>query len=91
MTPVGLLWLIPVLPALGALVNGAFGWKWEQGNRKVISAVALVATGLSLGLALWNIAVLVGMDWTALPSLPSNVTADAAHHRLSLHLCEWIP
>jgi NADH-quinone oxidoreductase subunit L len=91
MTAVQLLWLIPVLPALGALVNGVVGWKWEHGNRKVITAVALLATGLSLALALWNIAVLFGMDWSALPGLPSNVTADAAHHRLSLHLCEWIP
>jgi len=91
MTAVGLLWLIPVLPALGALVNGVLGWKWEKDRRGVITAVALVATGLSLLLALWNIGVLYGMDWSSLPALPSNVTVDAAHHRLSLHLCDWIP
>jgi hypothetical protein len=86
-----LLWLIPVLPALGALVNGVFGWKWEKNNRKVISFVALCSTALSLLLALWNIAWLMGLSWESLPALPGNVTADAAHHSVSLHLAQWIP
>ena len=52
MTSVSLLWLIPVLPLLGALVNGCIGWKWERDRRNVISAVALGSTALSLLLAL---------------------------------------
>jgi NADH-quinone oxidoreductase subunit L len=91
MTPVSLLWLIPVLPLLGAFVNGVFGWKWEHGNRKVISFVALCSTALSLLLALWNIFWLMGLSWESLPALPSNVTVDAAHHSVSLHLAQWIP
>ena len=91
MVPVSLLWLIPVLPALGALVNGVFGWRWEKDRRKLISFVALCSTALSLALALWNIAWLMGLSWESLPALPGNVTADAEHHSLSLHLAQWIP
>jgi len=91
MTPVGLLWLIPVLPLLGAFVNGCFGWKWERDRRSVISAVALGSTALSMVLALWNIATLWTTNWSSLTGLPSNITADAAHHSFALHLASWIP
>ena len=91
MTAVQLLWLIPVLPLLGAAVNGLFGWKWEKDRRGVISAVALTSTALSMLLAFWNILTLMGVDWEHLPVLPGNVTADAAHHSLSLHLASWMP
>jgi NADH-quinone oxidoreductase subunit L len=91
MTAVQLLWLIPVLPALGALVNGVVGWRFEHGRRGVITAVALTSTALSLALALWNIVVLAGTDWGSLPPLPGNVTADAAHHAFTLHLAAWLP
>ena len=90
MTPVGLLWLIPVLPALGALVNGAFGWRWEKDRRNLISAVALASTALSLGLALWNIGYLMNFNWQGGPPA-SNVSVDTLHHGLSLHLGTWIP
>jgi len=91
MTAISLLWLIPVLPALGALLNGLFGWRFEHGRRGVITAVALASTALSMLLALWNIVTLATLDWAHLPALPANVTADAAHHSLSLHLATWIP
>ncbi len=38
------LWIIPLLPLLGAAANGLFGAKWKN---RVVSAVALSATGLS--------------------------------------------
>jgi NADH-quinone oxidoreductase subunit L len=92
MTAVELLWLIPVLPLLGALVNGVFGWKWERAHRLgPVTAVALGSTGLSLLLGLWAIWTLAATNWASLPGLPSNVTADAAHHSLSLHLAPWLP
>lgn len=94
MTPVSLLWLIPVLPLVGAMVNGLFGWKWERAhNLKPISAVALVSTALSLGLALWNIVYLAGVNWEQVASLglPPNIAADAAHRSLSLNLAQWMP
>ena len=38
------LWIIPLLPLLGATINGLFGAKWPN---KVVNTVALSATGLS--------------------------------------------
>jgi NADH-quinone oxidoreductase subunit L len=38
------LWLIPLLPLLGATINGLFGAKWPN---KIVNTVALSATGLS--------------------------------------------
>ena len=90
MTPVSLLWLIPVLPALGALVNGCFGWRWEKDKRHLISAVALCSTALSLGLALWNIVYLMQFNWQG-GAPASNMSVDALHHGLSLHFGTWIP
>jgi NADH-quinone oxidoreductase subunit L len=49
-TPIlDILWIIPLLPLLGATVNGIFGKNWPN---KVVSAVALSATGLSFLAAL---------------------------------------
>ena len=38
------LWIIPLLPLLGAMINGLFGLKWPT---KIVNTVALSATGLS--------------------------------------------
>jgi NADH-quinone oxidoreductase subunit L len=38
------LWIIPLLPLLGATINGLFGLKWPN---KIVNTVALSATGLS--------------------------------------------
>jgi NADH-quinone oxidoreductase subunit L len=43
------LWIIPLLPLLGAAANGIFGGRW---TKRVISAVALASTTLSFLLAL---------------------------------------
>ncbi len=43
------LWIIPLLPLLGAAVNGLFGKNWPN---KIVSAVALNATGFSFLAAL---------------------------------------
>jgi len=92
MTAISLLWLIPVLPLLGALVNGCIGWRWEREHKLgPISAVALGSTGLSLLLALWNIVTLASTNWSSLTGLPANITADAAHHSFALHLASWLP
>ena len=44
------LWLIPMLPLLGALINGALGRRF---SKTTITAVALVSTAASFGIALW--------------------------------------
>jgi NADH-quinone oxidoreductase subunit L len=38
------LWIIPLLPLLGATINGLLGDKWPN---KIVNSVALSATGLS--------------------------------------------
>ena len=42
------LWIIPLLPLLGAAVNGLFGLKWPN---KLVNTVALSSTGLSFACA----------------------------------------
>jgi len=43
------LWIIPLLPLLGAAVNGSFGLKWPN---KIVNTVALSSTGISFACAL---------------------------------------
>src|SRR5438105_4702010 len=38
------LWIVPLLPLLGAAINGLFGAKWPN---KIVNSVALSSTGLS--------------------------------------------
>ena len=42
------LWIIPLLPLLGAAINGLFGLKWPN---KIVNTVALSATGISFACA----------------------------------------
>ena len=48
---------IPLLPALGALINGvrAFATPLEKKNRTITNLVALGTTGLSAALAVWTV------------------------------------
>src|SRR6267142_1119390 len=49
-TPIlDILWIIPLLPLLGAAINGLFGKNWPN---KIVNTVALSATGLSFVAAL---------------------------------------
>src|ERR1700747_2581585 len=43
------LWIIPLLPLLGAAINGLFGRKWPN---TIVNTVALSSTGLSFACAL---------------------------------------
>src|ERR1700730_12525250 len=70
------LWIIPLLPLLGSAINGLLGCKWPN---KIVSSVALGATGLSFACALEAVReffasgqVLVHkefFDWIAVPDL----------------------
>jgi NADH-quinone oxidoreductase subunit L len=51
------LWVIPLLPLIGAAINGFFGRRFKNG---MISAVALLFTAVSFGWAAWAV-------WTAWP------------------------
>jgi NADH-quinone oxidoreductase subunit L len=50
MTPNLYLWLIPVLPLIGAAINGLFGKRF---SRQTVSAIALGFSGAALLMALW--------------------------------------
>jgi NADH-quinone oxidoreductase subunit L len=49
MTPDLHLWLIPVLPLVGAAINGFFGQKF---SRQTVSAIALLSSGAALAMVL---------------------------------------
>ena len=57
-----ILLLIPLLPALGALINGAraFASPLTPKNRAVTKLVALGSTGISALLAAWTVFAYVG-------------------------------
>jgi NADH-quinone oxidoreductase subunit L len=91
MTAIQLIWLIPVLPLLGALLNGVIGYKFESHEkRKVITAIALAATFLSLLIALWNIYYVAAFPWDNPGQLPASVSVDKEHHALTYTLASWI-
>ena len=62
------LWVIPLLPLIGAAINGLFGRRFRN---SMVSAVALLFTGISFAWAAWAV-------WTAWPggqiSLPHSET-----------------
>ena len=53
MTPNLYLWLIPVLPLVGAAINGLFGKRF---SRQTVSAIALGFCGAAFAMALWIVA-----------------------------------
>src|SRR5438046_3271004 len=50
MTPNLHLWLIPMLPLVGAAINGLFG---QRSSRRAVAAVALTFCGAAFAMALW--------------------------------------
>jgi len=62
MTPNLHLWLIPILPLVGAAINGLLGKRF---SRSLVTAVALVFSGAAFVMALW-----VALEFRSLPSVP---------------------
>ncbi len=65
MTPNLNLWLIPVLPLIGATINGLFGKRF---SRQTVSAIALGFSGAAFVRALW---ILVQASASTLPHIES--------------------
>src|SRR5881628_1822800 len=61
-----LLWLIPVLPLLGAALNGVFG---KRLSKSIVTTIALGTVGLSFLLALREFAAMLGLPENQLPIL----------------------
>ena len=60
-----LIWLIPILPLAGALLNGVFGKAW---NRGTIATVACGTVGISFAISLGIFFQMRGMPETDIPS-----------------------
>ena len=70
------LWLVPLLPILGAVINAAVGWRLQRSpmgkelSKKLhigslsVSGIAMGAMALSFGLAVWHVIQLVGLPET---------------------------
>src|SRR6185369_799817 len=56
------LWLIPLLPLLGAAINGLLGKRF---SRQTVVTVALACSGAAFGMALW-----VWSQFSSLPAIP---------------------
>ena len=60
-----LIWLVPVLPLAGALLNGVLGKKW---NRGTIATVACGTVGISFAISLGVFFQMWGMPEADIPS-----------------------
>jgi NADH-quinone oxidoreductase subunit L len=69
------LWIIPLLPLLGAATNGIFGRGW---SRAATNSVALGTTGLSFLAAVEMVREFAGLDATQIPWVHSYFTWIAA-------------
>ncbi len=58
------LWLIPLLPLAGAVINGLFGKRFP---RTAVAGVALASTALSFALVLWTFARFLALPASAVP------------------------
>src|SRR5688572_30572367 len=70
-----LIWLIPLLPAAGAAINGLLGIRWF--SRGVAGALGCLTMAAALGLSAWACAELLGLP------------ADARVHEVVI--ATWIP
>jgi NADH-quinone oxidoreductase subunit L len=66
--PANYLWLIPLLPFAGFLINGTLGRRLP---RALVSAVALIATAIPAGLVAWLWATMLGANAPASIALNS--------------------
>jgi NADH-quinone oxidoreductase subunit L len=73
-----ILWLVPALPALGALLNGtrAVLRPLEPKNKSITNLIALASTGLSAIIATWVVLTYVAQGW---------------HHPFEVVYYSWIP
>src|SRR6185312_17316908 len=83
--PANYLWLIPLLPFAGFLINGTLGRRLP---RALVSSVALIATAIPAGLVAWLWATLYSTDtaltlnsgtWIAVPGFHVDFALSVDH------------
>ena len=81
-----LLWLIPVLPLAGFVINGLFGRRYLP--KRAVSVIAcgtvLLSFLLSVGVV-WELGRLEGV-----PSIPDRLEVDREAKRVTLTVAEWV-
>src|SRR5439155_27128073 len=81
-----MIWVVPLLPALGFVVNGLFGTRFL--TKKAVAWIACSAVLLSFLLSLGAILALYGAE----PLAPTpDLAVDRNAHRLTLSLYTWLP
>jgi len=60
------LWLIPILPLVGAAINGIFGKRFP---RNLVSTIALVFPGAAFAYALWVVSQFAGLPQSQIPHI----------------------
>jgi NADH-quinone oxidoreductase subunit L len=80
-----LLWLIPLLPFVGFVVNGLLGGRLLP--RRVVAAVGCGTVLVSLALSAGAVLELGHLEGAA----PSGLEVDAEAHRVTQTLYTWIP
>ena len=65
------LWVIPVLPLIGAAINGLLGRRFKNA---MVSAVALLFTAISFGWAVWAVWSVWPGSGVALPHIETVAT-----------------
>ena len=83
MTPNLHLWLIPILPLIGATINGLLG---RRLSRNTVSAVALTFCGLAFVQALWVAAQFSALSLPHTEFLASWLSAGSFHADFSFYL-----
>ncbi len=77
------LWLIPILPLIGAAINGLFGRRF---SRQTVSAVALVFCGGAFAMALWIAAKFSSLSVPHIESLATWIRAGDFHADFAFYL-----
>jgi NADH-quinone oxidoreductase subunit L len=83
MTPNLHLWIIPVLPLIGAAINGFLG---RRSSRQAVSAVALTFCGLAFAMALWIAAQFSSLTLPHTEFLASWIGSGTFHVDFSFYL-----
>ncbi|MFZ0804482.1 MAG: NADH-quinone oxidoreductase subunit L, partial [Terriglobales bacterium] len=83
MTPNLHLWLIPVLPLIGAAINGLFGKRF---SRQTVVTVALVFSGAALAMALWIASQFASLSAPHIETLAAWIRAGDFHADFAFYL-----
>jgi NADH-quinone oxidoreductase subunit L len=77
------LWLIPILPLIGATINGLFGKRY---SRQVVTAVGWTFSGLAFAMALWVVSQFSSLSLPYTEHLATWIQSGAFHVDFAYYL-----